>query len=77
MEVLLDGSANVLENLFTGTHIQRAAAQVKPYFGSEEWLLKPPEQVFEPDPVEEQLPPREQRRPRSLFEECHTRFVGG
>ncbi len=49
-EVVLDGSVYLVKNLFTGQVLQRAAAQVKPYFGSEEWLVEPPSGPCEPDP---------------------------
>lgn len=71
VEKLLEGSVYVVENVFTGKRIQRAADKVKPYHGSEEWLLEPQDSVFEPDPVDEQLPPRQRRPPRRLIEECY------
>lgn len=49
-EVLLEGSAYIFENVFTGKQIQRAAPQVKSYCSEEEWLLEPPTRVFDPDP---------------------------
>ena len=70
VEVKMDGSAYVLENVFTGTQIQRAAGQVKPYYGTEEWILEPLETAFEPDSPVEQLPPRVRLPPRRLIEEC-------
>ncbi len=70
LEVVMDGSVHVLENLHTGQRVQRAAEQVKPYVGSEEWLVEPLETEFSPDPVDEPLPPRERRAPRRLIEEC-------
>ena len=63
-------SVYVVENVFTGKRTRRAAAQVKPYYGSEGWLLEPLETEFEPDPVDEHLPPRVHRPPRRLIEEC-------
>lgn len=52
LEVLLGGSAYVLKNLFTGRTVQRAAVHVKPYHGSEEWLIEPPGRVLDRDPDE-------------------------
>ncbi|KAG0727867.1 Transposon Tf2-9 polyprotein [Chionoecetes opilio] len=69
MEVRLSGSVYVLKNVFTGKEVQRAAEQVKPYHGSEEWLVEPVESVLQPDPVDEQLAPRVRRPPRRLIEE--------
>ncbi|KAG0714265.1 Transposon Tf2-9 polyprotein [Chionoecetes opilio] len=69
VEVRLGGSVYVLENVFTEKQVQRAAEQVKPYHGSEEWLVEPVERVLQPDPVDEQLAPRVRRPPRRLIEE--------
>lgn len=70
VEVVMDGSVYVVENVFTGQRVQRAADHVKPYYGSEEWLVEPLENVCAPDPVDEQLPPRERRPPKRLIAEC-------
>lgn len=70
VEVLMDGSVYVVENLFAGNRTQRAAGQVKPYYWSEERLVEPLDSAFEPDPVDEQLPPRVRRPPRKLIKEC-------
>ena len=70
LEVLREGSAYVLENVFTGKQIQRAAAQVKQYSGEGEWLLEPASRVFDPDPEKDALPPRTRRPPRRWIEEC-------
>ena len=70
VEVKLDGSVHVSENVFTGRQVQRAAAQVKPYRGDEEWLLEPPSRAFEPAPEDEDIAPWIRRRPRPLIEEC-------
>ncbi|MPC35444.1 hypothetical protein E2C01_028867 [Portunus trituberculatus] len=69
-DIIPEQSVYVVENVFTGKRTRRAAGQVKPYHGSEGWLLKPLQTVFEPDPVDEQLPPRVRRPPRRLIEEC-------
>ncbi|KAG0700809.1 hypothetical protein GWK47_025451 [Chionoecetes opilio] len=69
VEVRLSGSVYVLKNIFTEKEVQRAAEQVKPYHGSEEWLVEPVERVLQPDPVDEQLAPRVRRPPRRLIEE--------
>ena len=70
VEVRLNGSVYVVENVFTGRRVQRAAAQVKPYYGDEEWLLEPPSRAFEPAPEDEDIAPWIRRRPRRLIEEC-------
>ncbi len=69
-EVTLDGSVFVVKNIFTGQVLQRAAAQVKPYFGKEEWLVEPPSGPCEPNPEDEPLPPRVRRPPKRYIEEC-------
>ncbi len=67
-EVVLDGSVHVVKNIFTRQVLQRAVAQVKPYFGKEEWLVEPPSGPCEPDPEDEPLPPRVRRLPkRGMF----------
>lgn len=43
VELLRDGSTYVLRDVFTGTVVQRAVVKVKPYQGTEEWLLDPQE----------------------------------
>ncbi|XP_076038870.1 uncharacterized protein LOC143024042 [Oratosquilla oratoria] len=70
VEVVAGHSVYGLRNPFTGKETRRAAAQVKPYFGSEEWLVEPVEKEFHPDPEVEILPPRMRRAPRRLIEEC-------
>ncbi len=69
-EVVLDGSVYILKNIFTGQVLQRAAAQVKPYFGRGEWLVEPPSGPCEPDPEDEPPPPRTRRPPKRYIEEC-------
>ncbi|KAG0716518.1 hypothetical protein GWK47_009493 [Chionoecetes opilio] len=69
VEVRLGGSSYVVENVFTEKQVQRAAEQVKPYYGSEEWLVEPVGGVLQPDPVDEQLAPRVRRPPKRLIEE--------
>ena len=73
-EVLLDGSAYIVKNVFTGQMLQRAAAQVKPYDGKEEWLIEPPSVPCDPNPEEEEpLPSRTRRPPKRYIEECCVR----
>lgn len=73
-EILRDGSAYVLENVFNGTQIQRAAEKIKPYVGKEQILIEqeevlvPPVDDSDEDEVE-QRPTRERRPPRRLIEE--------
>ncbi len=67
-EVLRDGGAYRLENVFDGVRIQRAADKVKPYLGQEDVLVQPRELILrdeseeegevEPRPVRERRPPR-------------------
>lgn len=60
VEKLLGGSVYVMENLFTGKMVKRAAGHVNPCVGEEEWLLEPSDCTFESEPEDEQLPPSEQ-----------------
>ncbi len=65
-EVLRNGGAYRLENVFEGTLVQRAADKVKPYIGQENVLVRPKELMFHDDSEEEEeLPPRpvRERRP--------------
>ncbi len=41
IEVIRDGSAYVLKNVFTSQKCQRAADKEKPYFSEEEWIREP------------------------------------
>ena len=70
VEVIREGSAYLLENLFTGQSVQRTAEKVKPYCGSEEWLTEPRNLESAPEEGEEPIPPRLRRPPRRLIEEC-------
>ncbi len=42
VEVVMDGSVYVMRHLFPGKKVQRAAGQVEPYYGSEEWFIESP-----------------------------------
>lgn len=68
VEKLGGGVAYRLQNPFTGVETQRAADEVRPYRGSEEWLLDPQEIDIE-QTEQEVLPPRARRPPRRLIEE--------
>ncbi len=72
VEVLRQGSAYVLEHVFTGQRLQRAADKIKMHHGSEEWLLEPRSEESQQVPEEavEPLPPRTRRPPRRLITEC-------
>ena len=71
LEKLRDGGAYVVENVFTSQRLQRAAEQIKPYYGSDGWLLEPAEEeIPEPEIELSELPPRTRRAPRRLIEEC-------
>ncbi len=63
IEVTRGGSAYVLENVFDGRILQRAAEKVKPHRGSEEWITAPREVIMPEENEPESLPPRV-RRPR-------------
>lgn len=70
-EVIREGSAYRLRHVFDGSEVQRAAEKVKPFVGTEEWLVEPREEVEIEDVVElETLPPRDRRQPRRFLEEC-------
>ncbi len=75
IEVIRDGGAYLLENVFMHQQCQRAADKVKPYCSEEEWILEPQEVIVpeaedsEPKP----LPPRTQRPPRRYIEESLVR----
>ncbi len=72
-EVLGNGGAYRLENVFEGTRVQRAADKVKPYTGQEDILVQPRELDFRDDTEEEEevepRPVRERRPPRRYGEE--------
>ncbi len=72
-EVLRNGGANRLENVFEGTRVQRAADKVKPYAGQGDTLVQPREFIFHDDSDEEEevepRPVRERRPPRRSGEE--------
>ncbi len=67
VEVLRNGGAYVLTNVFTGQEIQRAAEKVKLYNGSEKWLVGAQEINF-PEEEDEPVPPRVRRPPCTLIE---------
>ncbi len=72
VEVIRDGSAYILQNIFDGKEIQRAAekVKVKPYFGSEEWLMGMQEVNVQEEEDAEPLPPRQRKAPHRYIEEC-------
>ncbi len=77
-EVLRDGGAYRLENVFDGVRIQRAAGKVKPYVGQGNILVQPREMFFRDDSEEEEVEPRpvrERRPPRRYIEEVDLRLV--
>lgn len=53
------------ESLFLGklVQVEKAAGQLKTCMGSVEWLVEPPDSACEPEPENEQLPPRTLRTP--------------
>ncbi len=53
-EVLRDGGAYRLENVFEGTRVQRAADKIKPYIEQEDILVRPRELIFRDDSEEEE-----------------------
>ncbi len=63
VKVICDVSAYVLQNMFEGTEIQRAAGKVKPYCDSKEWPVGLQEiNVMEEDEdIEEPIPPRQRQ----------------
>ncbi len=72
-EVLRNGGAYRLENVFDGVRIQRAADEVKPYVGQGDIPVQPRESIF-PDVSDEEnevetRPVRELRPPRRYGEE--------
>ncbi len=72
-EVLQNGGAYRLENVFDGVGIQRAADKAKPYIGQGDILVQPRELSFRDDSDEEgevePRPVRESRPPRRYGEE--------
>ncbi len=71
-EVLRDGGAYILDNVFEGTRVQRAADKTKPYIGQENILVWPRELIFRDDSEEEEeIPPRpvRVRRPPARYGE--------
>ena len=70
VEVIRGGGAYLVEDVFTGQKIQRAAEKIKVYHGDEGWILNPQERVFSEDHEEEPVPPRQRRAPRRLIAEC-------
>ncbi len=67
-EVLRNGGAYRLENMFDGVRIQKAEDKVKPYIGQGDKLVQPRELMFRDDSDEEdeveRRPARERRPPR-------------
>ena len=70
IEVIRDGGAYLLENVFTRQKVQRAAEKIKPYVGKEKWLLASLEVSCDEEDNDEPLPPRLRNRPRRYIEEC-------
>ena len=70
VEVLREGGAYLLVNLFTGQKVQRTAEKVKPYRGQEEWLVQPDTSESDVPEEDEPLPPRLRRPPKRLIEMC-------
>ncbi len=72
IEVIWDGSAYVLKNVFTSQKCQWAADKVKPYYSEEEWIREPQEVIVPEgeDSEPDQLPPRVRRPPRRYIEQC-------
>ncbi len=72
-EVLRNGGAYRLENVFDGVGVHRAADKVKPYIGQGDILVQPRELIFHDDSdEEEEVEPRavrERRLPRRFGEE--------
>ncbi len=72
-DVLRNGGAYRLENVFDGVRIQRAVDKVKPYAGQGDILVQPREIFFRDDSDEEDevepRPVRERRPPRRYGEE--------
>ncbi len=72
-EVLWNGGAYRLENVFDAVRIQRAEDKVKPYVGQGDILVQPREMFFREDNDEEDevepRPVRERRPPRRYGEE--------
>ncbi len=69
-EIIRNGGAYRLENLFDGVRIQRAADKVKPYVG-QGGILVHPQEVFVQKDTEEEVPKpaRERRPPKRYIEE--------
>ena len=70
IKVLQDGLAYILKKPYSDRIIQRAAEKVRPFNGSEEWVVRMDE-VVEPSTEEEdeQLPPRVRKAPKRFIEE--------
>ncbi len=64
-EVLRDGGAYRLENVFEETRVKRAADKIKHYMGQENILVRPRELIFRDESEEEEeIPPRPVRELR-------------
>ena len=70
IEVIRDGGAYLLENVFTRQKVQRAAEKIKPYLGKEEWLLASLKVSCAKDDNDEPMSPRLRNTPRRYIEEC-------
>ena len=73
VEVLNEGVAYVVENVFTGQQLQRAAEKIRPYVGESDVIPQMEEVIVDlagEGESEEQLPPRTRRAPRRLISEC-------
>ncbi len=71
-EVLRNGGAYRLENVFDGVGVQRAADKVKPYIGQGDILVQPRELIFRDESEGE-----EEVEPRSVRERRPPRRYGG
>lgn len=69
-EIVREGGAYRLENVFTGVELNRAAGKLKPYHGEEQWLLEPREVNVEEFPDEPPVSPRVRRPVKRYVEEC-------
>ncbi len=66
----MDRSVYVVENIFTGRRVQRAAEQIKPNLWENEWLMDPLDESIEPDPEPEPVALSTRRPLRRLIKEC-------
>ena len=68
-EIIREGSAYRLVNVFDQSEIQRAADKVKPYHGGEQWLTEPQEVFVPEEAVPELVQPRGRRPLPRLIKE--------